>query len=53
MKLDRLLSIVIMLLNRKRVQARDLAEHFDVSVRTIYRDIETKLHPPTCKLQRV
>ena len=40
MKLDRLLSIVIMLLNRKRVQARDLAEHFDVSVRTIYRDID-------------
>ncbi len=40
MKLDRLLSIVIMLLNRKRVQARDLAEHFNVSVRTIYRDID-------------
>ncbi len=40
MKLDRLLSIVIMLLNRDRVQAGDLAEHFGVSVRTIYRDID-------------
>ena len=40
MKLDRLLSIVIMLLNRDRVQAGDLAEYFDVSVRTIYRDID-------------
>ncbi len=40
MKLDRLLSIVIMLLNRERVQAKDLADHFDVSIRTIYRDID-------------
>ncbi len=35
MKLDRLLSIVVMLLNRERVQAKDLADHFDVSIRTI------------------
>ncbi len=41
MKLDRLLSIVIMLLNRKLVQAKELADLFEVSVRTIYRDIET------------
>ncbi len=40
MKLDRLLSIVIMLLNRRRIQAKDLADHFNVSVRTIYRDID-------------
>jgi len=40
MKLNRLLSIVVMLLNRERVQAKDLADHFDVSVRTIYRDID-------------
>lgn len=40
MKLDRLLSIVIMLLNRQRVRAKDLADHFNVSVRTIYRDID-------------
>ncbi len=41
MKLERLLSIVIMLLNRKRVRAQELADHFEVSCRTIYRDIET------------
>ena len=41
MKIDRLLSIVIMLLNRKRVTAKELAEHFEVSIRTIQRDIES------------
>ncbi|TVY04408.1 helix-turn-helix transcriptional regulator [Cohnella terricola] len=40
MKLDRLLSIVILLVNRRRVQAKELADRFEVSVRTIYRDIE-------------
>lgn len=40
MRLDRLLSIVMLLVNRKRIQARELARTFDVSVRTIYRDIE-------------
>lgn len=40
MRLDRLLSITMMLINRRKVTAPDLAEHFDVSVRTIYRDIE-------------
>lgn len=39
-KLDRLLAITMTLINRKRIQAKDLAEMFDVSVRTIYRDIE-------------
>jgi predicted DNA-binding transcriptional regulator YafY len=41
MKLDRLLSIIILLINRRKVQAKDLADQFEVSVRTIYRDIET------------
>ncbi|WP_191089591.1 helix-turn-helix transcriptional regulator [Paenibacillus spiritus] len=41
MKTDRLLGIVIYLLNRERVTARVLAEHFEVSVRTIQRDIES------------
>ncbi|MCG7408895.1 YafY family transcriptional regulator [Paenibacillus sp. ACRRX] len=41
MKIDRLLSIVIVLLNRRSVQAKDLAELFEVSVRTIYRDIDS------------
>lgn len=41
MKIDRLLSIVIILLNREKVSANELADKFEVSVRTIYRDIET------------
>lgn len=41
MKIDRLLSIVILLINRRHIQAKELAEMFEVSVRTIYRDIET------------
>jgi predicted DNA-binding transcriptional regulator YafY len=40
MKLDRLLSIVILLLGRERVGAAELAGRFEVTVRTIYRDIE-------------
>ena len=40
MKLDRLVSIITVLLRRQRVQARELAELFDVSVRTILRDID-------------
>ena len=40
MRIDRMLSITIMLLNRDRISARELAEKFEVSVRTIYRDIE-------------
>lgn len=41
MRLDRLLSIVIILLNQNRITARELAEKFEVSVRTIYRDIDS------------
>lgn len=41
MKLERMLTIIVMLLNRKRVTATELAEKFGVSVRTIYRDIQT------------
>jgi predicted DNA-binding transcriptional regulator YafY len=40
MRLDRLLAIVITLLNKDIVQAKDLAEKHEVSIRTIYRDIE-------------
>lgn len=40
MKLERLLAIVMLLVNRRRMQAQELADRFEVSVRTIYRDIE-------------
>ncbi|MFP4113589.1 MAG: helix-turn-helix transcriptional regulator [Spirochaetota bacterium] len=40
MRLDRLLAIAVLLINRDRVTARELADRFEVTVRTIYRDIE-------------
>lgn len=40
MRLDRLLAIVMLLVNRKRIQAKELAEIFEVSIRTVYRDID-------------
>ncbi|MDR2956960.1 MAG: YafY family transcriptional regulator [Coriobacteriales bacterium] len=40
MKINRLIEIITILLNRQTVTARELAERFDVSRRTIYRDIE-------------
>lgn len=40
MKINRLLGIVVYLLNREVVSARTLAEKFEVSPRTIQRDIE-------------
>ncbi|PZD95646.1 YafY family transcriptional regulator [Paenibacillus sambharensis] len=41
MKMERLLAIVMLLLGRKRISARELSERFEVSQRTIYRDIES------------
>ncbi len=41
MRLDRLLGITVQLLaSKKRVTAPELAQQFEVSVRTIYRDID-------------
>ena len=40
MKVDRLLAIVTILTQKRKVKAKDLAERFEVSLRTIYRDIE-------------
>lgn len=40
MKIDRLLAITILLLNRQRISAKELADRFEVSVKTIYRDID-------------
>jgi predicted DNA-binding transcriptional regulator YafY len=39
-KSDRLLSILLLLQTRGRVPARELADRLEVSVRTIYRDVE-------------
>ena len=41
LKIDRLISIIMILLERKKISATKLAEMFEVSTRTIYRDIET------------
>lgn len=41
MKIDRMLTIIVMLLNRNRISAKELAEKFEISVRTVYRDIDT------------
>lgn len=40
MKIDRLVSIIMILLDKKRVSAQELADRFEVSPRTIYRDID-------------
>ena len=40
MKINRLFEILNILLNRENVTAKYLAEHFEVSTRTIYRDID-------------
>ncbi|MEW9699350.1 helix-turn-helix transcriptional regulator [Paenibacillus sp. SI8] len=40
MKIDRLLAITMLLLNRRRISAKELSERFEVSLRTVYRDVE-------------
>lgn len=40
MKVDRLVSIIMILLDKKRIGAQELADMFEVSLRTIYRDID-------------
>jgi predicted DNA-binding transcriptional regulator YafY len=39
-RVDRLVAIALRLQSRRVVRAEDLAAHFEISVRTIYRDIE-------------
>lgn len=40
MKINRLLAIIVMLLNRDKISAAELSKKFEVSIRTIYRDID-------------
>ncbi|MCC7667701.1 helix-turn-helix transcriptional regulator [Liquorilactobacillus satsumensis] len=40
MKVNRLVSIIMTLIDKERISAKGLAEMFEVSKRTIYRDIE-------------
>lgn len=41
MQINRLFEIIYILLSKKTITAKELAERFEVSVRTIYRDIDT------------
>lgn len=41
MKFERMIAIVMLLLQKDKVVGKELAEMFEVSLRTIYRDIET------------
>lgn len=41
MQINRLFEMLHMMLNKKNITAKELAEYFEVSVRTVYRDVET------------
>ncbi|KAF5060005.1 WYL domain protein [anaerobic digester metagenome] len=40
MQINRLFEMIYLLLNKENITARELATHFEVSPRTIYRDVE-------------
>lgn len=40
MQINRLFEMFYILINKKHITAKELALHFEVSVRTIYRDID-------------
>lgn len=48
MKINRLFGILYLLLSKRTMTAKELADYFEVSIRTIYRDIESlsELHIP-------
>ena len=55
MKIDRLVSIIMILLDKKRIGAQELADMFEVSPRTIYRDIDaiSMAGIPVCSISGV
>jgi len=40
LRIERMLGIVVILLNRRKITAKELADRFEISLRTVYRDIE-------------
>ena len=40
MQINRLFEMVYLLMNRKKMTAKELSDHFEVSQRTVYRDID-------------
>jgi predicted DNA-binding transcriptional regulator YafY len=40
MRVDRLLSMILIISNKGRVTGKELAEHFEISLRTVYRDMD-------------
>ena len=40
-RIDRVTAILIQLQSRKVVKAQDIADRFEISLRTVYRDINT------------
>ena len=38
-RVDRLMAMVVRLQSRRVVRAEDIAAHFEISVRTVYRDL--------------
>ncbi len=40
MKIDRLIGIIMIMPDKKRIGAQELADKFEVSTRTIYRDMD-------------
>ncbi|QQL49194.1 helix-turn-helix transcriptional regulator [Mucilaginibacter ginkgonis] len=40
-RIDRISAILIQLQSRKTVRAQDIADRFDISLRTVYRDVKT------------
>ena len=40
MQINRLFEIVYLLLDKRQLTAKELADYFEVSTRTIYRDVD-------------